>query len=120
MTRLLLLPHACMSAGECRGEYQWCDYRVVHPLDVELPRSLSIVVTSWNLPMHIFLKNCGLVSGTGQVASHVTYCFLLIPMHRCLQANSQVAGEVHGNFVHILGQCYASCECGYGAGHTTT
>ena len=32
--------------------------RVVKPLDVEVPRSLGMVVTSWNLSMHRFLKNC--------------------------------------------------------------
>jgi len=34
------------------------EFRVVRPLDIEIPRSLGTVVTSWNLPMHIFLKNC--------------------------------------------------------------
>ena len=33
-------------------------FRVVHPLAIELPRSLGMVVTHWNLPMHLFLKNC--------------------------------------------------------------
>lgn len=32
--------------------------QVVRPLDVELPRSLGMVVTSWNLSMHRFLKYC--------------------------------------------------------------
>ena len=35
-------------------------FRVVHPLAIELPRSLGMVVTHWNLPMHLFLKNCEL------------------------------------------------------------
>ena len=34
------------------------EFRVVRPLDIEIPRSLGTVVTSWNLPMHVFLKNC--------------------------------------------------------------
>ena len=34
------------------------DFNVVHPLAIELPRSLGIVVTNWNLPMHLFLKEC--------------------------------------------------------------
>jgi porcupine-like protein len=32
-------------------------YSVVHPLAVEIPRSIPLVATSWNLPMHQFLKN---------------------------------------------------------------
>ena len=33
-------------------------FHVVNPLSIELPRSLGTVVTNWNLPMHVFLKNC--------------------------------------------------------------
>ena len=40
------------------GDIDWSGYRIIHPLNIELPRSLSIVVTSWNIPMHHFLKNC--------------------------------------------------------------
>ena len=31
---------------------------MVHPVAVEIPRSMSMVATNWNLPMHKFLKNC--------------------------------------------------------------
>ena len=34
------------------------DLQVSKPLDVELPRSLVGVVTSWNLSMHTWLKSC--------------------------------------------------------------
>lgn len=40
------------------GSVSWYEYRVARPLNVEIPRSLGVVVTSWNLPMHQFLKNC--------------------------------------------------------------
>ncbi|KAL5286819.1 PORCN family protein [Megaselia abdita] len=30
--------------------------QVTKPLDVEIPRSLNVVVTSWNIPMHLWLK----------------------------------------------------------------
>ena len=40
------------------GSVSWYQFRVARPLNVEIPRSLGVVVTSWNLPMHLFLKNC--------------------------------------------------------------
>lgn len=39
----------------CRSEFH-----VVHPLSIELPPSLGIVVINWNIPMHLFLKDCEL------------------------------------------------------------
>jgi porcupine-like protein len=35
----------------------WSSFHVVHPLSVEIPRSMPMIVTNWSLPMHIFLKN---------------------------------------------------------------
>ena len=32
----------------------------MHPLSIEVPRSLGIVVINWNIPMHLFLKDCKL------------------------------------------------------------
>ncbi|KAK9880717.1 hypothetical protein WA026_013041 [Henosepilachna vigintioctopunctata] len=32
-------------------------YTIVSPMEVEFPTSLSVVVTKWNGPMHLFLKN---------------------------------------------------------------
>lgn len=37
------------------GDNLW-SYPVASPLEVELPTSLSAVVTKWNQPMHLFLK----------------------------------------------------------------
>jgi len=34
------------------------DMRVVSPLSVEMPRSMVLVVTSWNIPMSRWLKTC--------------------------------------------------------------
>lgn len=34
------------------------DVSVVQPLGVELPRSMVLVVTSWNIPMSCWLKTC--------------------------------------------------------------
>ena len=34
------------------GDINWNGYRTIHPSNIELPRSLGSVVTSWNLPMH--------------------------------------------------------------------
>lgn len=31
---------------------------VTNPLQIEFPRSLVQVVVSWNMPMHVWLKNC--------------------------------------------------------------
>lgn len=39
-------------------DIDWTSYSTIYPLSIEVPRSLTIVVTSWNLPMHHFLKNC--------------------------------------------------------------
>lgn len=39
------------------GNINWNGYRTIHPSNIEIPRSLGSVVTSWNLPMHHFLKN---------------------------------------------------------------
>jgi porcupine-like protein len=39
------------------GHVSWKGFRVVYPLDVEIPRSMGSLVTSWNIPMHHFLKN---------------------------------------------------------------
>jgi hypothetical protein len=36
------------------------EFHVVHPLSIELPPSLGIVVINWNIPMHLFLKDCEL------------------------------------------------------------
>ena len=33
-------------------------FNIVHPLSIEIPHSIPLVVTNWNLPMHKFLKNC--------------------------------------------------------------
>ena len=49
----------------CRSEFH-----VVHPLSVELPPSLGIVVINWNIPMHLFLKDCEL-----------KYCPFLVCLH---------------------------------------
>lgn len=43
----------CLISSSFRSEFH-----VVRPLRIELPRSLGTVVTNWNLPMHVFLKNC--------------------------------------------------------------
>lgn len=42
------------------NSYSMCrsDFHVVHPMAIEFPRSMPLVVTHWNLPMHVFLKNC--------------------------------------------------------------
>ena len=40
------------------GTISWSRFRVTYPLDVEVPRSLGSLVNSWNIPMHVFLKNC--------------------------------------------------------------
>ena len=42
-----------MAIMYCRSEFH-----VVHPLSIELPPSLGIVVINWNIPMHLFLKDC--------------------------------------------------------------
>lgn len=34
------------------------DVSVVKPLAVEMPRSMVLVVTSWNIPMSQWLKTC--------------------------------------------------------------
>lgn len=34
------------------------DVSVVKPLSVEMPRSMVLVVTSWNIPMSRWLKTC--------------------------------------------------------------
>ncbi|XP_036318133.1 protein-serine O-palmitoleoyltransferase porcupine [Rhagoletis pomonella] len=34
----------------------WLGHMITKPLNVEFPRSLNTVVRSWNIPMHIFLK----------------------------------------------------------------
>lgn len=34
------------------------DLKVVKPLNVELPRSMVLVVTSWNIPMSRWLNIC--------------------------------------------------------------
>ena len=36
-------------------------FRVVNPLSIELPRSIGMVVINWNVPMHLFLKECKLI-----------------------------------------------------------
>lgn len=33
-------------------------YQIVDPFKIEFPTSLMSVVTSWNVPMHMFLKKC--------------------------------------------------------------
>ena len=33
-------------------------FDVSRPQHIELPRSLVEVVVHWNIPMHVFLKNC--------------------------------------------------------------
>lgn len=33
-------------------------YQVSRPVDIEIPRSLVSIVVSWNLPMHLWLKQC--------------------------------------------------------------
>lgn len=40
------------------GSSVYRDLTVSRPLDVELPRSMVEVVTSWNLPMSYWLNNC--------------------------------------------------------------
>ncbi|XP_019852943.1 PREDICTED: protein-serine O-palmitoleoyltransferase porcupine-like isoform X2 [Amphimedon queenslandica] len=42
---------------EPAGTITWSKFRVTYPLDVEVPRSLGSLVNSWNIPMHVFLKN---------------------------------------------------------------
>ena len=37
------------------------EYTITKPMDIELPRSLTAVVVSWNIPMHRFLKFCELI-----------------------------------------------------------
>lgn len=34
----------------------WLGHMITKPLQIEFPRSLNTVVRSWNIPMHIFLK----------------------------------------------------------------
>eukprot|EP00731_Ephydatia_muelleri_P024150 Em0016g421a len=38
------------------GTISWGSFTVIHLFAVEIPRSLSSVVTNWNIPMHNFLK----------------------------------------------------------------
>lgn len=33
-------------------------FHITRPFDIEFPRSLVPVVVSWNIPMHLWLKNC--------------------------------------------------------------
>lgn len=55
----IALNQSCILEGHCIV-FSRSSFRVVHPLAIELPRSLGMVVTHWNLPMHLFLKNCEL------------------------------------------------------------
>eukprot|EP00094_Tigriopus_californicus_P007808 TCALIF_07520-PA protein Name:"Similar to PTGR1 Prostaglandin reductase 1 (Homo sapiens)" AED:0.13 eAED:0.13 QI:0/0.75/0.55/1/0.87/0.88/9/0/834 len=49
-----------VAAGFGLGEAGDWNLQVVHPHNIEVPRSLTEVVKSWNIPMHVWLK---------------TYCF---------------------------------------------
>ena len=43
------------------------------PQHIELPRSLVEVVVHWNIPMHVFLKNCKLRAGTQEFHSNISF-----------------------------------------------
>jgi hypothetical protein len=51
---------ACLilSGIEYRTSSDLLGYQVTRPLDIELPRSLVPVVISWNIPIHLWIKNC--------------------------------------------------------------
>lgn len=59
---LQIIAHIDIPCTECVEPFCLFSFRsefhVVNPLAIELPRSLGTVVTNWNLPMHVFLKNC--------------------------------------------------------------
>lgn len=33
-------------------------FQIAKPIDIEFPRSLHAVVISWNIPIHLWIKNC--------------------------------------------------------------
>lgn len=43
--------------GKKKKDKSW-SYVVARPFVIELPRSLVQVVVFWNIPMHMWLKNC--------------------------------------------------------------
>ena len=80
-------------------------FSVVHPVAVEIPRSMSMVATNWNLPMHKFLKNCE------QEGKHMQPGYDIMSSFRCVQAISSLSWSVWCCSSHILYQCTVTCEC---------
>ncbi len=53
---------AGLGANSRHKEGDWSKLQVAQPVDVEMPRSLRDVAKSWNKPMHLWLKDCKLIS----------------------------------------------------------
>lgn len=77
--------------------------RVVEPLNVEMPRSMVAVVTSWNIPMSRWLKTCeSKLSQNRGASGALTNTFLSVDW----STNYSVRSCVHG----------IQCRSGMGSG----
>ena len=88
------------------GQLTWSQFRVVHPLDIEWPRSMPIVVTSWNLPMHHFLKNC-------ESPNSHRHALIVLAVFRCVQASHSSYWQIWSHPHNLHSQCFASCKIYY-------
>ncbi|KAF7209370.1 protein-serine O-palmitoleoyltransferase porcupine [Nothobranchius furzeri] len=121
-----------MLAGSCfteeKDKVRW-DMSVVKPLSVEMPRSMVLVVTSWNIPVSVWLKTYVfknavklgtfpsiLVTYTASALLH-GLSFHLGAVLLSLGLITYVEHVLRKRLASILGACIQSRPCNSGCSH---
>ena len=73
-------------------------YDVARPQHIELPRSLVEVVVHWNIPMHLFLKNCEYVDclRSEKINNGPQLCLEVTPDHLIKNVKSSLVVYLRG------------------------
>lgn len=65
-----------VAAGFTKDAPDSWTFSVTRPFRIEFPRSLTVVVHSWNIPMHYFLRECKYVVTLNLFSTVLLYRYL--------------------------------------------